>query len=73
MYEATSGICVDIENGPMKLLFGHRIVFVLFAFLKFVQVEAQNSLVCKGRNPRRGGRQQGTLTRGMNHIKLPHG
>ncbi len=48
MYEATSGICVDIENGPMKLLFGHRIVFVLFAFLKFVQVEAQNSLVCKG-------------------------
>jgi hypothetical protein len=48
MYEATSGICVDIENGPMQLLFGHQIVFVLFAFLKFVQLEAHNSLVCKG-------------------------
>jgi hypothetical protein len=48
MYQATSGIYVNIENDPMKLLFGHEIVIVLFAFLKFVQVEAQNSLVCKG-------------------------
>jgi hypothetical protein len=36
MCEVRSGILVNFENGPMKLLFGDQVVFVLFAFLKIV-------------------------------------
>jgi hypothetical protein len=36
MCEVTSGILVNFENGPMKLLFSNQVMFVLFAFLKIV-------------------------------------
>jgi len=43
MCEATSGIHVNTDNGPMKFLFGHQVMFVVFVFLKFVEVKTQTT------------------------------
>jgi hypothetical protein len=41
--EATNGIHVNTENGPMKFLFGNQVMFVIFVFLKFVEVKTQTA------------------------------
>jgi hypothetical protein len=34
---------VNTDNGPVKFLFGHQVMFVVFVFLKFVEVKTQTT------------------------------
>ncbi len=54
MCEVTSGILVNFENGPMKLLLGDQVVFVLLCFPENCVSRSTKFCAC-ARDPNKGG------------------